>query len=459
MTMLTDTRIPPHNQLAESAVIGSILLNNEVFKGCKAIIEPDHFYNQANRTIWNAIVRMYDAAKPVDIITLSQEIQDGDGSLNQIGGAATLSKLLDDVVTSENAMQYARIVAELAARRKMIYAAQEVVARGYGAGDSTEDYLANSRQAIVRAASYLAPTSSGPRHLDEDAMDVIREISSGKLQEGVLSTGLRGIDYFSGGLWPGLLHVLAGRPAMGKSLAALNIANNVSQAGHKVLYVVLEDTRKMAVYRMFARYADLDVTDLMMGRVSQYDEFARLRDAMVKISGKKPLWIDDTTGLTSAAVAQIAASHKIVHGLDLLIVDHLHEVADKGENETIITTKAAQTFRDIAKDLNIPVLLISQLNREVESARDRRPLLKHLRQSGAIEAVARVVWFMYREGYYTKEENRRDAEWIIAKANYGRTGVVRTWMNMSRMYIRDWNHETDGQWPSETPGLVVDHQQ
>ena len=452
-------RVPPYSSEAEKAVLGAILFNNEVLRSVMAHVKESHFYNEAHRRIYSMMLALKNQQTPIDHLTLGEALRDS-GVLDKIGGVQALAGLTDAVSTVANIDYYSKIVAEKAARRAMIYAAQEVVSRGFMEHDETEEYLASSRQAVTLAAQYLSGVSKGPRHIDDDLYEIQKEILTGKKPEGVIKTGFRGIDYISGGLWPGFMHALAARPSMGKSLVAINIANNVSQRGEKVLYVTLEDTRKLSVYRMLARYAGLDLTDLTLGRLKESEQFACVTEAVVKLGGGKPLWVDDTAGLTSDAIVQICAAHMATEGLDLVIIDHLHEVTDKGESETVITTHAAQNFRNIAKDLNIPVLLVCQLNRALEARKDKRPTLADLRQSGAIEQVARVVWFLYRDGYYTGEQDRRDFEWHIAKANHGRTGIVKMWVNLAHMYACDWDVQQHGLWPSDdTDRYVSKHQQ
>lgn len=443
--------MPPYSDEAEKAVLGAVLLDNDALRVARAVVKPGHFYSEHHRRIFEAMLIMASRNTPIDYVTIGEYLKSA-GDLEHCGGVQMLVGLTDSVATVTNVDHYARIISEMAARRQMIYAAQDVVAKGYMSdGDEVKEYLAASRSSIAVAANFLMGTGKGPRKIDDDIIEVHREIVSGKPPEGVVKTGFSGIDYLSGGLWPGLLHVLAARPGMGKSAVALNIANNVSQGGGRVLYVTLEDTRKLTVYRMFARYADIDLTDLTLGRVKEYDQFNRLAEATAKLGGGKPLWLDDTPGLTSEMVVQIAAAHHATHGLNLLIIDHLHEVTDTGESETVITSTATRNFRDIGKQLNIPVLLLCQLNRGVEGRSNKRPTLSDLRQSGTIEQVARFVWFLYREGYYTKETDRRDLEWDIAKATHGRVGIVKMFLYLSRMYARDWDVQLDGLWPNDEP--------
>jgi len=199
---------------------------------------------------------------------------------------------------------------------------------------------------------------------------------------------------------------------------------------------------------MLARFANIDLADLALRRIAR-EAWSRVIEGAARIGGKKPLWIEDAAGLTSSTIHQIAAAHKMAHGLDLVIVDHLGEVADKGDSDTAIITKAAANFRDMAKELDIPVLLACQLNRGVEGRPDKRPRLSDLKQSGKIEEVARFVWFLYRPGYYEGDESRRDLQLWVAKANHGKTGMLRLYIDLSRMWVRDWDTNIDGPFPDD----------
>lgn len=438
-------RIPPYNMEAEVAVLGSIIMNNrsmELLGG----LEVEHFYVEANRRIFGAIVYLSSKGQPVDHVTLGSCLMER-GDLDKVGGAMGLNDLTKDVVTTANVGHYAVIVKKLSVLRKMIYVARDIASEGFRIGaEEAEDFLANARSSITIAADGLG-ISKGPVYIDDELKEVFNDLETGEEPRGLVKTGLGPIDRSTGGLWPGILTICAGRPGMGKSAFILNIATNAALAGYKVLYVTLEDVRKFVVLRMLSRFADIDLQDLILRRIDK-NKWKDLQSAANSLSGNKPLWIEDASGLTSKAIRQLSASHKNLHGLDLLVVDHLGEVSDTGENETSITTNAARAFRDIAKELNIPVLLAHQLNRKVEERTDKRPNLGDLRQSGAIEAIARFVWFLYRPGYYKQDgENDNDLQLIVAKASHGVTGTLRLWCDLSRMYIRGWEYGEDGLFP------------
>lgn len=439
-------RIPPYDREAERAVLGSILLNNTALAHALPICQPEHFYIGSLRLLYQSMIDLAETGAAIDSVTLGNHLKTN-GNLERAGGVTIMGELTDSVATVANVEHYAKIVRQLHAVRSMIYATMEATARGYNVStDNIDEYLAETRQAVTLAASQLT-LGNGPQQIDDTLMRLYDELERGALQPGIIKTGMPIIDETTGGLWPGLLHIVAARPAMGKTAFMLNIATNAALAGNRVLFVSLEDVKEYLVARMVARFADIDLNDIMLRRPQGADAWKRLVDAGNKIGGHKPLWFEDSGGLTSAAIHQIAAAHKQTNGLDLIVADHLGEVADTGENDTSIATNAARTFRNIAKELNVPVVLGCQLNRNVENRSDKRPMMSDLRQSGAIEAVARVVWFLYRPGYYEPDgDERRDLQLIVGKANHGKTGMLRLWIELSRMWVRQWEYE-DGPFP------------
>lgn len=446
---MSDGRVPPYDAGAEKACLGAVLLNNDALPIVRSIVDgPEEFYVEANRRIYRGMLRLAAKGEAVDHVTLGGAlIQSND--FEKIGGALGLDGLTDAVATVANVEHYARIVHRHAAVRRMIYAAQQVVADGFGIPGDVHEYLAGARKAITVASAIGG--RGGPVSIGANLAELFEELESGKMPPGLVRTGIGNIDDLTGGLWPGLLHVVGARPAMGKSALCLNIVTNCALAGRPALYIPTEDATRYIQLRELARFGDVDLHDLMLRTVHK-DDWRKLIDGAEKIRGL-PLWVDDSPGLSSDRIGQIAALHKQVHGLDLLVVDHLGELGDKGESQTATIEAAAKGLRDIAKELDIPVLLATQLNREVEHRPDKRPTLHDLRQSGAVEQIARVVWFMYRRGYYERGcEDDPDTQLIVAKTTHGKTGTIRLWADLSRMYIRGWNIADDGPFPEERSG-------
>jgi replicative DNA helicase len=406
------------------------------------------FYIEANRRIYEAMNDLASNGKAIDPVTLGSRLKER-GDLEKVGGAMAVSLLLDGTATAVNAGHYAGIVRDKAAVRRMIYASQEIAAKGYASVDNVDEYLAECRKSITIAS--ISGTISGVAPVSADLSPIVNELSEGKLPQGIIKTGIDKIDNLTGGLWPRLMTVVGGRPGMGKSALVLNIATNVAKQGKKVMYVTLEDDRRLVALRLLSRFGDVDLANLMVRSVPD-GSWPKIISAVNDIHDI-PLYIDDSAALSSDQIHQRAALQHQMTGLDLLIVDHLGEVAEKGESMSAMTEAAAKGIRNIAKELNIPVLLAVQLNRDVERRTDKRPTLQDLRQSGAIEQVARFVWFMYRRGYYERGcEDDPDTQIIVAKSSHGKTGTIRLWSDLSRMYIRGWDMDVDGPFPEDGSG-------
>lgn len=450
--MTHEGRVPPYSKEAEAACLGAILLNNAALPVVRSILmDATAFYVEAHKRIYSAMIALDAKGSPVDHVTLGNELIKR-GDLDKIGGAMALDGLTQGVATVANVDHYAREVVNHSLTRRMIYVAQEIVAEGFSGHRDAPEFLASARKAVITASAIDG--GDGPVKIGADLAEVFNDLESGKMPDGLVKTGIGAIDDLTGGLWPGLLHVLGARPSMGKSALCLNIVTNAALAGRPALYIPTEDARRYVVLRELARFGDVDLNDLMLRSVHR-DDWRKLAEGAEQIA-KIPLWVCDSPGLSSERIASIAALHKQVHGLDLLVVDHLGELNDKAESQTASIEAAAKGLRDIAKELDIPVLLATQLNREVERRPDKRPTLHDLRQSGAIEQIARVVWFMYRRGYYRQGcEDDPDTQLIVAKATHGKTGTIKLWSDLSRMYMRGWDIGTDGPFPDDTAGKYV----
>lgn len=443
-------RVPPYDRTAEAAVIGSVLLNNAALADVRGKVAEEDFYVETYRRIYQAILELATHGDAIDAVTIAAELKRR-GDYDRVGGAMAIDGLTDVVVTTANVQHYVGIVQRKAARRRMIYAAQQIVAEGFAEAEEESEYCSNA-QKVITAASQSFRTGDGPLRLDDDYKAIWNELQQPGDPPGLVKTGIDVIDRVTGGLWPSQLYVVGGRPSMGKTAFGLNLATNASLAGCKTLYVSMEDVRKFLALRNIARFADIDLHDLNLRRVKTTEQWRRVTDAVQRLAQQHPLWVEDSSGLTSATVAQIASAHYAMHGLDLVVLDHLGEFADTGESETSITTRATMRVRDIAKDLNIPVVLMCQLNRNVEARADKRPILSDLRQSGGIEQAGRNVWFLYRPAYYlppSEAEGRHDLELLVAKASHSKTGRLKMWADMSRMYTRSWDESLDGLWPED----------
>jgi len=423
--MDTSGRVPPHSVEAERAVLGSIILDNRAISRVRGIMLEEDFYYESHRRIYRSMIALKAKGEPIDPVTLGTNLLDS-GELERVGGALALNDLLDGVATVANIEHYAKQISNKAIIRRMMYAAQEIVAAGYAGQVDFDEFINSSRSSIVRAAAGAVDISSGARKIDEDLKEAWKQITENNEPDGLIKTGIAAIDRTTGGLFPGLLTVLAARPAMGKSCVGLNIGINVAKQRKKVMLITMEDTRYFVVLRLLARFSDIDLQKLTLRTVIPND-YPRVLQGVTGLSSL-PFWVDDTSSLSIDQIKTRVAMHHEEHGLDLLVIDHLLEIDAEAENETQKVSKAAAGARDIAKDLGIPVLLLHQLNRGVESRSDKRPMLSDLKQAGKVEEVCRQAWFLYRPGYYTaEEEERRDLQLIVAKSNHGKTGTVKLW--------------------------------
>lgn len=438
-------RTPPYDERAERACLGAVLLDNNAMILLESKLDAEQFYLEAHGEIFRTMVALRREGKAIDHLTLSSALRER-GQLERCGGSQVLDRLTDSVVVVANVEHYVDVVRNHSLVRTMINVAQEVAARGYSGVENVEEFLDTSRSEVIAAST--GSSRGGPVRLGDDLVEAYTDLEKGKMPDGLVRTGIDKIDSLVGGLWPGLLTILGARPSMGKSAFCLNVLTNAAIAGKRVLYVPTEDARRYVVLRELARFGDVDLNNLMMREVPG-DAWQRLVDAGNQLK-HLPLWIDDSPGLSADRIARVAALHRQAHGLDLLVVDHLGEIVDRGENKTALVEDACRGLRDLAKELDIPVLLATQLNREVEYRKDKRPMLHDLRQSGAIEQMARTVWFLYRRGYYQAgAEEDPDLQLIVAKSSHGKPGSIRLWSDLSRMYIRGWETDRDGPWPDE----------
>jgi len=322
----------------------------------------------------------------------------------------------------------------------MIYAAQQVVAEGYSNAEDPAAYIAQAQSLI---ATVELRTAARPETLQTDLHQVYGELEVGKKPQGVVPTGMEGLDAALGGFWPGVMTILGGRPSMGKSALADNIEVNVAMSGGNVLCLQFESTRQITTRRLLARFAEVDLLRLTLNQVTKA-ELGRCLEACSKLS-RLPLWVKDMAQRTPDDIRAAVMAHKNRHGLDLLVVDHLRKIQGKGKSPTEVMSDASDSMSRLAQELNVPLLMLAQLNRNAEGRPDKRPALSDLRQSGTVEEDARTVIFLYRPGYYSGESDTdRRCEAIIAKASNGKTGTVPLWFRGDYQQFRSWDPSLDG---------------
>lgn len=417
---------------SEQAIIASLLLKSRMIYDISDL-KPEHFAIHANKIIFTAIKKLVENGEAVYQLTIANHITMSE--LNKIGGVALFDNYKDGSATTEGLRGYVSAVQDMALRRSLILAAQKTINAAQRTSKPAKDTLNESQ--IELGEITKASVKSKWFKISECVKKVHEDILSPKKETQFLATGIGKLDRFTAGTGRGQLIIVAGRPGMGKSALAFNIGTNAALANVKTCLASLEDTKEFVTRRITARLGNIDYDSLIhdnldrQERASFFEAANMLEDA--------PLWIDDKAGKSATDICNLAAAKHAQGECDLLIVDHLTELAITGD-EYASTTQAARELRDCAKNLNIPVILLCQLNRAVENRNPPVPRLSDLRDSGKIEEMARSVWLCYRPYYYDHGADPNMLELIIAKANHGKTGIVELYCDLSRMYIGENPH-------------------
>jgi len=419
-------RLPPQNLEAEASVLGAVLLENEALNRVLEILKEDDFYRNAHRRIFSAILHLYEHSDPVDLITLSEVLKTR-GELDDVGGVEYLNSLVNAVPTAANISYYAKIIKEKAILRKLINRATEIVSQSYSNSGDVDEFIDQAERTIFEISEDRVRPSFYPiKDLIKSSFKTIERLYEKRQLITGVPTGFQRLDELTSGLQPSDLIIIAGRPSMGKTALALNIAQNASvQAAIPAAIFSLEMSKEQLALRMLCSEAKVDAHRLRGGFLSEAD-WPKLTRAAGSLS-EAPLFIDDTPGLSALEMRAKTRRLKIEHNLGLVIVDYLQLMrgrarADSREQEI---SDISRSLKALAKELSIPVIALSQLNRRVEERGDKRPQLSDLRESGAIEQDADVILFLYREEVYNKsEENRGKAEIIIGKQRNGPTDKV-----------------------------------
>ena len=419
-------KVPPHNLEAEQTILGGILINNDALNQVVDILSGEDFYRETHAQIFEGMLALYNRDDPVDLITLSQVLKER-GALDKIGGTDYLASLAEATSTSAGIMYHAKIVKDLSTRRSLISHCARISESCFQFTSDTDEVLDSAEQSIFEIAE---------RSIDQDFFplnEVIKE-SFKKLETTThkgdfitgISTGFTDFDNLTSGLQPSDLVIIAGRPSMGKTSLALNIAHYAAfeeKAG--VAVFSLEMSRLQLGIRLLGLDAMIDASKLRKGSL-QDDEWIRLTDAANRLS-EMPIYVDDSSGLSVLEMKAKARRLRKKHNISLVIIDYLQLMQSKKsvESRQQEISDVSRSLKALAKDLNIPVVALSQLNRRVEERPNKRPILADLRESGAIEQDADVILFIYREELYNRtEENKGKAEIIIAKHRNGPTGKL-----------------------------------
>jgi len=440
-------RVPPQSIEAEESVLGGILLENTALDRAIEVIGSDDFYREAHRKIFRGMLELSERGEPADIITLSEVLRSR-GDLVDVGGVTYLAELAERVPTAANILQYARIVKEKAILRGLIGTATDIATRGYEANQDVEELLDSAEQRIFAISEgRIRPAFYRMGEVIMETLKTVERLHAHKQLVTGVPTGFKDLDRLTAGLQPAELIILAGRPGMGKTALALNIAQHAAlcPGGHAVAVFSLEMAKEQLVLRMLCAQARVDSAKVRGGFLSDRD-FERLAIAAQQL-GDAPIYIDDSPGLSVLELRAKARRLKRDQSVNLamVIVDYLQLMRGLGSTDSREQeiSQISRSLKNLAKELHVPVVALSQLNRQVEQRAERRPLLADLRESGAIEQDADVVAFVFREEAYhpENEEVRGIAEVIVAKQRNGPVGSIK--LTFRSEYTRFENYTSD----------------
>ena len=424
-------RTLPHNLEAEKCVLGAILINNPSFNQAAEVIDAQDFFRDAHRRIFDKMVALQERSEPVDLVTLKDELTRS-GDLDDVGGPAYIASLTDGVPRSANVEYYAKIVKEKSTLRRLIQSATEVLGRAYDAEEDADELLDQAERSIFQIAEHrLRSGFVRVGEMVDKGYELIEKLQQHKgLVTGVPS-GFVELDEMTSGFQRSDLVIVAARPSMGKTSLVLNMALHAGiEAGKTVGIFSLEMAREQLFLRMLTSEARVDAHRFRGGFLGEQD-YARLVEAFARLHDAK-VYIDDTPGVGILEMRAKCRRLKLERGLDLIIVDYLQLMQGRGrfENRQQELASISRSMKILAKELDVPILALSQLSRAPESRGDHRPQLSDLRESGALEQDADVVIFIFREDMYNadgdaKPENAGTAEIIIGKQRNGPTGTVR----------------------------------
>lgn len=427
----------PCNMQAERAVLGSCLLDPSAF-GKIEELTPAAFYREAHGWVYQAMLTLRERQDPIDTVLLIEELERV-GKLTAIGGPAFLTELIAETPTAAYVAHYANLVSELAQRRRLIAVGGEIVRLAYDEGKPMSEVIDAAEQAVFAVGMDRA--AHGLEHVRKPIQRVIEKIDRIAREGGLMGvpTGYTDLDRVLGGFQRSDLVVLAARPGMGKSSLAFSFAvNAASKHKSRVAVFSLEMSEEQSVERWLSMLSGIDTYRLRLGKVSE-SEWPGLLEAANNLSNMQ-LFIDDTAANSIADIRSRARRIHAEFGLDLLIVDYVQLMsgAAKSENRHLEISKFSKGLKALAKELNIPIIALSQLSRGVESRSDKRPMLSDLRESGAIEEDADIVMFIYREDYYVEDTDRQNiADIIIAKHRHGATGTIHLFFRKELTMFRD----------------------
>lgn len=424
-------RTLPHNLEAERSVLGAILLHNDAFNTAVEAIDSNDFYRDAHRRIFDKMVTLAERGEAIDLVTLKEALNKA-GDLDAVGGPAYISALVDGVPRSTNVEHYARIIKEKSTLRSLIYSANKILINAYDAEEDADTILDQAESAIFAIADgKIRDGFVSLKELAETSLDTIEKLASRKELVTGVPTGFADLDEITSGLQPSDIVIVAARPSMGKTSLVLNMAQHVGTKTDKTVGIFsLEMSKEQLFLRMLTGEARIDAHRLRGGFLGERD-WGKLSQALGTLSEAK-IFIDDTPSIGVLEMRAKCRRLQAEHGLHMVIIDYVQLMQGRGrfENRSLELASISRSLKGLAKELRVPILVLSQLSRASETRTDHRPMLSDLRESGALEQDADVVIFIYREDQYADKnapptETTGTAELIIAKQRNGPTGIVK----------------------------------
>lgn len=419
-------KVPPQNPQAEASLIGSLLIDKDAIIKIADIVHGEDFYIDKNALIFDAIIKLFEKREPIDVVTLSEELEK-QGSLKEIGGASYLTELVNGVPSAAHVVQYAQIVAQKATLRRLITAASQINNMAYDDEEQLDSLLDSAEKTLFDVSQkHLRQNFVSIKDVLAESFDRLDSLHKDKESLRGIPTGFSGIDSILAGLQKSDLIILAARPSMGKTSLALNIAQNIAtKQGVPVGIFSLEMSKEQLIDRLLASEAGIDSWKLRTGNLEDKD-FEKINKAMGLLA-EAPLFIDDSAMANVMEMRTKARRLQSEHDLGLIVIDYLQLMSGRANSDNRVQeiSEISRGLKGLARELNVPVIALSQLSRSVEQRSPKIPQLSDLRESGSIEQDADVVMFIYREDYYEKETEKKNiAEVLIKKHRNGPTGDV-----------------------------------
>lgn len=434
-------KLPPQNTEAEASLLGAILIDSDAIVKIADSIHSQDFYDEKHRYIYEGVQQLYETHSPIDVLTLTDKLKSS-GTLDIVGGAAYLTELTNYVPTAAHVERYADIVAQKSLRRRLIKSSQDIVGLGYDESKELKELIEEAERSLFGVSqAHVGQDVVSLEDVLSESFDRLDELHKDKGKVRGIPTGYRDLDNILAGLQQSDLFILAARPSMGKTALALNLAHNIAvKSDQPVLFFSLEMSKEQLVDRLLAMESGVDAWALRTGNLTDSD-FEKIGTAMGTLSEAK-IFIDDTPGITVSDLRTKARREAHKHKLGVIIVDYLQLMSGGGRygseaNRVQEISEISRGLKGIARELNLPVIALSQLSRSVESRSPQIPQLADLRESGSIEQDADVVAFLYREDYYRPDTERKNiTDVFIKKHRNGPTGAIELYFDREKQRFR-----------------------